>query len=411
MSILREETNIFTEEDIQYILNLPEVRNAQTRLDLDLDQEQGRVYFTIQITDTIRAALTSRLGLSLNPGVSRIPMRWIKGDTAPHIDTGASEFDNTYLVYLTDSAGSFAFSTNQGQDDVEYPIQRNTGFVFHEGVLHKTINTGTQPRLLVGPMNELAEPVGFSGLNYYFSESDALSYTNIQLSSGSFTVQTVGPYSTWRIAPGSSYGPADPNINYTVGDTLDSTGGAGYSLYPVTPCLLEGTTVLCSVNGAETYVPIEHLMKGMLVKTYKHGFKAVVALGKGSIHNPTGTDRIENRLYKCSPAAYPALTRDLILTGCHALLEFPLSDKQLADLKSHMGKLYVTDDKYRLMACLDERAEPFVSEEPTEFPVYNVALDNADDGTNYGIYVNGGLLVESCCIRTLLRKSNMILMD
>jgi hypothetical protein len=32
-------------------------------------------------------------------------MRWIKGDTAPHIDVGQSTFTNTYLLYLNDSIG------------------------------------------------------------------------------------------------------------------------------------------------------------------------------------------------------------------------------------------------------------------------------------------------------------------
>jgi hypothetical protein len=36
-------------------------------------------------------------------------MRWIKGDTKPHIDHGKSKFDNTHLVYLTES-GSAGFA-------------------------------------------------------------------------------------------------------------------------------------------------------------------------------------------------------------------------------------------------------------------------------------------------------------
>jgi hypothetical protein len=67
----------------------------------------------------------------------------------------------------------------------------------------------------------------------------------------------------------------------------------------------------------------------------------------------------------------------------------------------------VTGKKYRLMAHLDERAEPWVS--PGEHKVWHLALDDADIMRNYGIYVNGGLLVESTSIRFLRDKSNMTL--
>jgi hypothetical protein len=35
--------------------------------------------------------------------------------------------------------------------------------------------------------------------------------------------------------------------------------------------------------------------------------------------------------------------------------------------------------------------------EQGEFTVYHVCLDNENTDSNYGIFANGGLLVESCC--------------
>jgi hypothetical protein len=140
--------NVFTQTDLEYLNNLPEVLEAKARL-----TSQKVVYFSITLTESLRATLEERLNLDLST-VSSIPLRWIKGDTPSHIDTGASAFEHTYLVYVNDSEGSFVLGSES------YPIQANTAFVFSEGISHKTEGTGLEPRLLIGPMNELAEPVG-----------------------------------------------------------------------------------------------------------------------------------------------------------------------------------------------------------------------------------------------------------
>ena len=69
----------------------------------------------------------------------------------------------------------------------------------------------------------------------------------------------------------------------------------------------------------------------------------------------------------------------------------------------------MTDRKYRLMAWVDERAEPWAAE--GEYEVWHFALENADIFMNYGVYANGGLLVESCNIRFMRDKSNMTLLS
>jgi len=275
--------------------------------------------------------------------------------------------------------------------------------VFHEGLSHET--QGTEgPRLLLGPMNEFAEPVGFS-LGYYPTEADALAATNPLGYSNSYTVGDDGPfggYTSWRLASNSG-GTSSQAVVYQNGDTLNSDGS--YYLYPAIPCFLEGTTILCEVDGVERYVPVEQLTKGTRVKTSLDGYKAVVLIGKGAIQNPAHEERTENRLYKCSPSKYPQLTEDLYITGCHSILEFPITDKQKEDTIKHLGRMFITDKKYRLMACVDDRAEPWASE--GAYTIWHFALDHEDDGMNYGVYANGGLLVETCAIRTLKNKSNM----
>jgi len=372
---------------------LPEVLVAKASLD---SRASGMVYLSVPVTEPVRLALQSRFGLQIPVGAS-IPMRWIKGDTAPHIDRGASAFENTYLVYLSDSPGDFII------DSHSYPIEANSGFVFHEGLSHET--QGTEgPRLLLGPMNEFAQPVGATALSYYPTQADALGLTN-SLGGGSYEVGSGGPYggfTSWRIASNST-GTSPQNVVYNNGDTLNSDGS--YYLYPAAPCFLEGTTILCEVDGVERYVPVEQLTKGTLVKTSLDGYKPVVLIGKGAIQNPGTEERTENRLYKCSPSKYPQLTEDLYITGCHSILQFPITEQQKEDTIKHLGRLFITDKKYRLMACIDDRAEPWASE--GAYTIWHFALDHKDDGMNYGVYANGGLLVETCAIRTLKNKSNM----
>lgn len=499
-------TNVLSEEELWYMNNLPEVLQAKASL---ASKSSGKVYFSVPITENIRTTLQSRFRLDLSAH-SSIPMRWIKGDTAPHIDTGASNFQNTYLLYLNDSPGEFIV------DSESYPIQANTGVIFNEGLSHETQGTGIIPRLLLGPMNEFVEPVGsptikyyirltlpasgniliFSGffyvdintnivqsfydstnptvdirstsgnggptylyqpgwlcfdgggcnitsfpyyygpttgdynlygnvgsstnnnvdgnggvtyefslnpMSYYPTEADALAKTNALGGNESFVVGgPFGPYTSWRLASNSS-GSSSQTAVYPNGSSLNSDGF--YYLYPSAPCFLEGSTVLCEVDGVESYVPVEKLKVGTLVKTALNGYKAVVLIGKGSIQNPGDNLRTENRLYKCSPSKYPELTNDLYITGGHSILRFPITEKQKEDTIKHFGKLFVTDKKYRLIASLDERAEPWNSE--GTYTIWHFALENKDEKMNYGVYANGGLLVESCAIFTLKNKSNM----
>jgi hypothetical protein len=392
-------SNVLSDEEIYYLNNLPEVLEAKASLDA---RSSGKIYFSVHVTDSIRETLQARFGLHLSTG-SSIPMRWMKGDTAPHVDSGASKFENTYLLYLNDSPGELVV------DSQSYPIEANTGFVFHEGLSHETRNTENTPRLLLGPMNEFAEPVG-SGVYYYSSKADALTSTNPLGNNGSFVVGFGGPYgpglgyTSWRIASHSGGGPSSPqNVVYQNGDQLIPFGN--YYLYPAPPCFLEGTTILCQVDGVEKYVPVEQLKKGTLVKTSLDGYKPLVLLGKGTIQNPGTNERTEQRLYKCSPSKYPQLKEDLYITGCHSILEFPITDKQKEDTIKHLGKLFVTDKKYRLMACVDERAEPWNSE--GTYTIWHFALENQNEAMNYGVYANGGLLVETCSINYLKNKSNM----
>ena len=161
------------------------------------------------------------------------------------------------------------------------------------------------------------------------------------------------------------------------------------------------------MHGVDQYVPVEQLTTGTLVKTGLNGYKPVVLTGHGVIENPGDDARTKNRLYKCSVSNYPELAHDLYITGCHSILEPQITDAQKEALIGHLGKIFITGDKYRLIACADERAEPWVSK--GAYTIWHFALENDNESMNYGVYANGGLLVESCSIHYLKTKSTMIL--
>jgi len=403
-------SNVFSTEELEYLTQSQEVLDAKSKLVND-----NIVYFTIPATESIKSTIFSQFGLDIST-VSEIPMRWIRGDIHEHTDVGSSEFEKTYLAYLNDNQGEFVV------DFSRYPITANSAFIFNEGVIHMTQNTGIEPRLLLGPMNELAEPVGRSPINYYSNYDDAINGINT-IANGGFVLGNsiyygnIGNNSSWRIA-----GAYDDTINanpinpssiptgvYSNGTDLLTIipNSSSFSVYPSVPCFLEGTKVLTLTYGKEEYVPIETLQKGDLVKTSRDGYKKVELIGKGDIQNPSNTERIENRLYKCSPTSYPELKEDLYITGCHSILVDNITDKQRDETIKHMGKIYVTDKKYRLIACIDERAEPWNSE--GLYNIWHIALENADEKMNYGVYVNGGLLVETSSINILKNHSNLVI--
>jgi hypothetical protein len=394
-------SNILSTEDINYLKQLPEVLEAKTKL--DAYPSHGKVYFSISLTDSIRSALESHLGLDLSH-VTTLPMRWIKGDTLPHIDTGISKFERTHLVYLNSCPGEFVV------DATEYPILENTGYVFNEGISHKTLHTDFVPRLMIGPMSEQAFAVGGSALYYFASEADALSVQNLLGTSGTYLVGNVdsgtnGGYTRWRIARGS--GTSSQSVAYNNGDVLNNDGN--YYLYQSpAPCFLEGTQILCQVDGKDTYMPVEKMRPGTLVKTSLDGYKPVVMIGTGPIQNPGTAERTQNRLYKCTPAKYPELTEDLFITGCHSILVDTLTDKEREETIKQLERIFVTSKKYRLMAVIDERAEPW--ESAGTYTIWHFALENDDYYTNHGVYANG-LLVETCSKKNLKQLSSMTIIE
>ena len=134
-----------SEDDVDYLIRLPEVIHAKKKI--DLLSNNGRVNFYIDIPTSLKRKIGNKIGINLTR-MKSIPMRWIKGDTTPHKDACIKDFANTYLVYLTNSQGSLIIDGNV------YAIVKGNAYVFSEGLRHETSGTGLEPRLLLGPMSE-----------------------------------------------------------------------------------------------------------------------------------------------------------------------------------------------------------------------------------------------------------------
>lgn len=144
-------SNVLSTEEIDLLLNTVEVNDAR----MQLTPNTNKVDFTMHLSDTVKQALLDRLGLNLQ-NVADVPFRWIRGDTVAHADQAkdGQPFDNTYLMYLTDSEGTLDV------DGQSYPIAKGAGYVFSEGLMHGTSNMGSEPRLMLGPMNNMGVHVG-----------------------------------------------------------------------------------------------------------------------------------------------------------------------------------------------------------------------------------------------------------
>jgi hypothetical protein len=172
-------------------------------------------------------------------------------------------------------------------------------------------------------------------------------------------------------------------------------------------CFKVGTKIQCLVAGKDTYLPIEKMKKGTLVKTLASGYVPVEMIGRSTILNPGTTDRVKHRLYRCASSCYPELFEPLYITGCHSILVDKLTPDQRAKTVELLGKTYVTEGKGRLMACIDNRAEPYAKS--GNFEIWHFALENEDYYANYGVYANG-LLVESSSKRMMHEYSGMEIM-
>ena len=215
-------STILSSTEINELLNNPIVQQEKDYL----SETNKEVKFEIALPDIIKAKIENSLSIDLSQVIT-LPMRWVKGDTLPHIDKGERAFNKTYLIYLTDSIGNLII------DDNYYPITAGYAHIFDEGLEHYTINTENSERLMIGPMSETGFRVGASpSILYFNNESDANDQINpIAEYYLNYTIQTVNDISSWIILK-NLYGttPTPNGGPYNTGDELIADGI--YYVYP-----------------------------------------------------------------------------------------------------------------------------------------------------------------------------------
>ena len=197
------------------------------------------------------------------------------------------------------------------------------------------------------------------------------------------------------------------NTNSSTGNSVDSVENVTYLITPISGplvCIKEGTTILTETG----YRAIETLRKGDRVKTVSHGFLPIDMIGYRPIQHTPVSERIQDQLYVCHPDHYQDVTEPLILTGCHSILVREFKEGEREKTQAILGDIYITDNHYRLPACVDSRT--YVYEKAGVHRIYHLALENEDYYMNYGIYANG-LLIETTSRRYLKEISQMILVE
>jgi hypothetical protein len=191
-----------------------------------------------------------------------------------------------------------------------------------------------------------------------------------------------------------------PSILYYVSQVNPGMTGTIFIYNEPIVCFLEGTKILTDIG----YLPIQTLRKGYLIKTVNNNYVPIDMISYRDMENTICEERIKDKLYVCSNKEYPSVFEDLIITGCHSILVDELSEEEREKTIDVLGQAYVTDNKYRLPACVDKRAQPY--EKEGVFRIYHIALENDDYFMNYGIYANG-LLVETASKRFLKEIATM----
>ena len=315
------------------------------------------------------------------------------------------------VSYTTTSVSVFAMPTDSS--GANYFISGNTGLQTGPNTVTVVVTAydGSQTTY-TATVNVEPAPSSDSTLAIFTIEgtdvlsggSVTVSYTTTSVSVFAMPTDSSGANCFISGNTGLQTGPNTVTVVVTAYDGSQTTYTATVNVADNIVCFREDTKILCLVEGKDTYIPIQSMRNGTLVKTHLHGYVPVESIGYSKIYNPADSLRSKNRLYKLKQNRYPELTAPLYLTGCHSVLTNLLSHKETEDTIGLLGRVFITDDKYRLMACIDERAKPYAKE--GLYTIWHFSLEHVDYYMNYGVYANG-LLVESCSRRMMREYSGM----
>jgi hypothetical protein len=154
-------------------------------------------------------------------------------------------------------------------------------------------------------------------------------------------------------------------------------------------CFNEGTKILCLKKLMDEYISIEKLKIGDFVKTFKHGYRKISKVIKGSFRN--NPNRWNMCMYKMAKTDSNGLLEDLIVTGGHSLLVDSITEEDQSKY-DEMGLTEFSketiDGKRLLLACVSDQFTAMSNRE--RYTYYHLLLENNDDvEERFGIYANG----------------------
>ena len=168
-----------------------------------------------------------------------------------------------------------------------------------------------------------------------------------------------------------------------------TSNGIYYSSSPL--CYEKNTLILVIENEEEIYKKVSELKVGDLVKTYKNGNKKIKLI-RSFNYKPLNKEDDLHYLYKMKD-------HDVILTAGHSILVDELTEQEQLNNDKYNFKNTI-EDKKLLLACSSDKFERI--EDDLEYELWHFALENDDVSANYGVYINDGVLSESCSEKVLL---------
>jgi hypothetical protein len=166
-------------------------------------------------------------------------------------------------------------------------------------------------------------------------------------------------------------------------------------------CFNEGTKILCMKNQLkDEYIAIEKLRIGDFVKTYKHGYRRVSKVIKGTFRN--NSKKWNMCMYKMAKTPTNGLIEDLIVTGGHSILVDAISEeeqKKYDEMRIPSFSKLTIDNKHLLLSCCSDQFTPM--QDNNRYNYYHLLLENNDDEEErFGIWANG-ILTETPNVKTV----------